>query len=205
MLAKNTTSLALVISAACASSRSAPAPAASLPLDPASFRSIAFGGEGKVTIDGDTITLGAGSPLTGVRYEGPPLPGADYELSLRATRVLGGDFFCGLTFPVRDGHCTLILGGWGGALVGLSCLDGFDASENETTTHLPFADGQPYRVRVRVTANRIAVWVDDRQVIDAGVEGRTVSLRPDVVLTKPLGVCSYATTATISELRLRRL
>ena len=37
----------------------------------------------------------------------------DYELRLEAKRVEGGDFFCGLTFPVGKEYCTLILGGWG--------------------------------------------------------------------------------------------
>jgi hypothetical protein len=36
----------------------------------------------------------------------------------------GSDFFAALTFPVNDLFCTLINGGWGGMLVGLSSLDG---------------------------------------------------------------------------------
>ncbi|MEZ5964623.1 MAG: DUF1080 domain-containing protein [Planctomycetota bacterium] len=174
-------------------------------LDPAHFGSIAFGGEGRVTIDGRGITLDIGSPLTGARWQGAALPTVDYEVALRATRLRGSDFFCGLTFPVRDSHCTLILGGWGGALVGLSCIDGADASENETTTHLGFDDGRAYDVRVRVTADRIAVFVDDERVIDADIRGRAVSVRADVALTEPLAVTSYATTARINDVRIRRL
>ncbi len=173
-------------------------------LDAAQFVSIEFGGEGKVSFAGDSITLGAGSPLTGARWNGTPLPTVDYELSFVGTRVQGGDFFCGVTFPVRDSHCTLILGGWGGALVGLSCLDGLDASENDSTTHFGFVTGQRYHVRLRVTARRIAVLIDDETKIDVNIEGRAVSLRADVALTPPLSVCSYATTARISDLRLTR-
>lgn len=187
-----------------ASATTLPAAADALPLALSQFKSIAFGGEGRVTIADDVITLGAGSPLTGARFEGPALPTVDYELSLEAMRVRGSDFFCGLTFPVRESHCTLILGGWGGALVGLSCLDGADASENDTTTHATFPEGQWCRVRVQVSARRITVLIDDIKRIDADIERRVVSLRADVALTKPLAVCSYATSARFKSVRLRR-
>lgn len=44
------------------------------------------------------------------------------------------EFFCGLTVPVRTGtECvSLIVGGWGGSLVGISSIDGLDASETST-------------------------------------------------------------------------
>lgn len=193
--------VASLLAAACASSG---APEGER-LDPTHLRPIAFGGEGAVTPWSDGIELGAGSTLTGVRWEGAELPTVDYEIALEATRVRGGDFFCGLTFPVREGHCTLVLGGWGGSLVGLSCLDGADASANETTTYASFEDGRPYRVRVRVTSERIVATVDERRLVDAAIAGREVTLRPDVRLTAPLGVCSYATVARIRDLRLRKL
>jgi hypothetical protein len=169
------------------------------------LESISFGGEGRVEIVDDTVTLGMGSPLTGVRWVGPPLPTVDYEVEVLATRVLGGDFFCGMTFPVADSHCTLIVGGWGGALVGLSCIDGADAADNEVTTHRSFTNGRAYRVRVRVTRAQIRVWIDDEPVIDADVAGRRLSLRGDVAQTAPFAVCSYSTVARLRDLRIRRL
>ena len=60
-------------------------------------------------------------------------PKVDYEVNLDAKRVAGNDFFCGITFPVGKRFCSLIVGGWGGATVGLSSIDGKDAAENETT------------------------------------------------------------------------
>lgn len=167
------------------------------------LESIEFGGEGPVEVEGDAIKLGMGSPLTGVRWTGAPLPGNDYEIECEATRVRGGDFFCGMTFPVGDRHCTLILGGWGGALVGLSCLDGADASDNETTTHRSFVNGQAYRIRLRVTTAQVRVWIDDAPVIDADLGGRQVSLRGDVALTVPFAISTYSTEARIRNLRLR--
>jgi hypothetical protein len=174
-------------------------------LDWARFAPIEFGGEGRITGNANRARLGAGSPLTGLRWAGPPLPTVDYRLAFTATRQQGSDFFCGLTFPVRDSHCTLILGGWGGALVGLSCIDGADASENDTTTHASFVNGQEYRVQLEVSAARITVAIDGRRVIDAAIAGRSVSLRADVDATRPLAVCSYATVAEIGVLQLTRL
>lgn len=196
-------SAVLPILAACSAPVAVDMPAAALPW--ANFAPIEFGGEGRVTCNAGRAKLAAGSPLTGLRWAGPPLPTVDYRLSFTATRQQGSDFFCGLTFPVRDNHCTLILGGWGGALVGLSCIDGADASENDTTTHLGFVNGKEYRVEVEVTAVRISVAIDGQRLIDAAIAGRSVSLRADVEATRPLAVCSYATVAEFSELQLTRL
>jgi hypothetical protein len=67
-----------------------------------------------------------GSNLTGVTGTGE-VPAGDYEIELQAMRLAGSDFFCGLMFPVQTDHCSLIVGGWGGALVGLSSLNFHDA------------------------------------------------------------------------------
>ena len=69
------------------------------------------------------------------------IPKSNYEITLEAMRVAGDDFFCGLTFPVNDSFCSLIVGGWGGGVVGLSNLDGADASENETTKFITLREG----------------------------------------------------------------
>ena len=61
---------------------------------------------------------------------------SDYEVTLEAMRVDGNDFFCGMTFPAGKDPCTLIVGGWGGTVVGLSSINGMDASENETTINM---------------------------------------------------------------------
>ena len=62
---------------------------------------------------------------------------------------MGSDFFCGLTFPYKETHATLILGGWGGSLIGISSLDDFDASENETGDAYIFEDNHWYDVRLK--------------------------------------------------------
>src|SRR5512133_1189836 len=92
-----------------------------------------FGPQGPVSVSGGEIILGMGDGCTGITWK-RAFPRADYEVSLDAKRVAGNDFFCGLTFPVGKDPCTFIVGGWGGATVGLSSIDGKDAAENETTT-----------------------------------------------------------------------
>ena len=82
----------------------------------------------------------------------------EYEVTLETRRIDGFDFFCGMTFPVEKSHCSLVLGGWGGSLTGLSSLDGFDASENETTGSMAFKEGKWYKIRLRVTPEKIEAW-----------------------------------------------
>ncbi|MBN2588491.1 MAG: hypothetical protein JXA96_01410 [Sedimentisphaerales bacterium] len=60
--------------------------------------------------------------MQGIYWTGP-LVTMSYEITLEAMRVEGSDFFCGLTFPVDENPCTLIPGGWGGTLCGLSCIN----------------------------------------------------------------------------------
>src|SRR5690606_25452467 len=90
-----------------------------------------FAGHGEVHVKDGVLRIEMGAGLGGVTYTNP-VPKLDYEVTLQARKIAGGDFFCGLTVPVRDSHCTLIVGGWGGGLVGISSIDGMDASENET-------------------------------------------------------------------------
>jgi hypothetical protein len=98
-----------------------------------------FAGGTEATVDKAAIQIGSGAELSGITWTNGSLPKTDYEISLDAMKVQGSDFFCALTFPVRNSFCSLILGGWGGSVVGLSSIDGMDASENETTKSLYFA------------------------------------------------------------------
>jgi hypothetical protein len=168
------------------------------------WNSTPFGGEGEVFIQDDAIHLAVGTSLTGVTFQGA-VPKEDYEIILEAQRVTGTDFFCGLTFPVQETFCSLILGGWGGAVVGLSSIDGQDASENETNQIISFKKGQWYSVRVRVTDSMITVWLDGKQIISASTMGHQITIRPEVSRSKPLGVASWQTHAAIRKVGLRRL
>jgi hypothetical protein len=167
-----------------------------------------FAGKGDVRIDENgSLVLEMGAELSGVRWKGKTeLPKIDYEVTLQAKRTMGSDFFCGLTFPFKESHATLILGGWGGSLIGISSLDDFDASENETGDAYVFEDKKWYDVRLRVTEEKLQVWLNDKMVIDTDVEGRKVSMRfGEIEMSVPFGICTYATTGVIRDVKIRKL
>jgi len=168
------------------------------------WKSTPFGGEGEVAAGDGLLRIGMGADLSGVTWQGT-FPRQSFELALDARRVEGNDFFCGLTFPVGDDHCSLILGGWGGAVVGLSSIDGRDAANNGTTDVIPFDNGRWYAVRVRVTPERIGCWLDGKQVIDQPLEGHAISVRQEVEPSQPLGIATYATTAEFRNVRWRAI
>lgn len=158
---------------------------------------------GPVTVEGGAIRLGRGR-MTGVRWGGG-FPRDGYEIRFEAARLEGRDFFS-ITFPVGPSHCEWVNGGWGGEVVGLSNLDGYDASENETSTLKEFNLGQWYRFRLAVTEERIQGWIDEAVVIQVEVKGREVGLRfGDSDLATPLGFSAYATAAGIRKIAYRRL
>tara|TARA_B100000809_G_scaffold264548_1_gene320687 strand:+ start:113 stop:814 length:702 start_codon:yes stop_codon:yes gene_type:complete len=163
-----------------------------------------FGGEGEVQISEGEIQMDFGSSMSGITYTGS-LPTIDYEIQLEAQRVDGIDFFCGLTFPVEDSFCSFIVGGWAGSVVGLSSIDGEDASENDTTRYMSFETGRWYQIRIRVTGRRIQAWIDGKRVVDQNIVGRTISTRNEVDLSQPLGISTWETRAALRNIQIRQL
>ena len=162
-----------------------------------------FGGDGTIQMKDNVLSLGFGDPLTGVRWEGD-FPKQNYEISLEARRTGGFDFFCGLTLPIGEQRFSLILGGWGGSLVGLSSIDGDDASNNETMLIRSFKKDQWYKVRVRVTAaDKVTVWIDEDEVIDVDRNGRVFDIRSELEESKPMGIAAYQCESQIRNVRLR--
>ena len=164
-----------------------------------------FGGEGAVRIENGQLILETGRSLTGITWTGGELPKTNYEIAMQAMRVDGRDFFAGITFPVADSFCSLILGGWGGSTVGLSSINFMDASENETSQSLEFENGRWYSVRIRVTPQKIQVWLDERQIINQDLKDNKISVRIEVEPSKPLGVATWKTKGALRDIRLRRL
>lgn len=154
---------------------------------------------GTVTVlpDGE-VECGFGNPMTGIAYTNT-LPRMNYELSLEAMRVQGMDFFAALTIPIETNHCTIIVGGWGGSLCGISSVDYMDASENQWCESLSFENGRWYTLRVRVTPGVLQVFLDGTRYT-ARVEfdsSTRFSLRSgsDIDQTTPLGLATYRTKA----------
>lgn len=163
-----------------------------------------FAGKGDIEIQNGELTLHQGV-ITGIHYTNT-FPKVDYEIHLEAKRVLGNDFFCGLTFPYKDTFATLIVGGWGGTVVGLSSIDGQDASLNDTTRIQRFDQDRWYHVHLKVTADRISAFLDKEPLFDLETQDRSLSLRPgDIELSKPLGLATWHTTAMIRNLEWRSL
>lgn len=115
----------------------------------------------------------------------------------------GTDFFVGLTFPVRDSHASLIVGGWAGSVVGISSIDGRDAVDNETTQVMKFDNGKWYKFRLQVTADRIQAWIDGRLlVVNVSIKDRKITTN-EVTLSQPVGSATYDTKAALRNLRYR--
>jgi len=154
------------------------------------------GGKVAVLPDG-AVECDFGNPMTGIAYTNTP-PRMNYELSLQAVRVQGSDFFVALTLPIETNYCTIIIGGWGGNLCGISSVDYLDASENQWSENTTLENERWYTLRVRVTPGVLQVFLDET-LYTARVEGppSRFSLRSgsDIDKTGPLGLATYRTKA----------
>jgi 3-keto-disaccharide hydrolase len=164
-----------------------------------------FTGAGDVKVENGQIVIEAGRSLSGITWTGPDFPKTNYELALQAMRVEGRDFFAGVTFPVADSSCSVILGGWGGTVIGLSSVNSEDASQNSTSQSMDFENGRWYNARIKVTTEKIEVWLDDRQIISQDLKGNRITIRMEMEPSLPLGIATWKTKAALREIRLRRL
>lgn len=164
-----------------------------------------FSTAGKVSVEDGVLILDAGTPGTGVRIDQPTFPKMNYEVSLEAKRIDGSDFFCGMTFPVNDSYCTLILGGWGGNVIGLSNVDGQPAVENETTTAINFENGRWYAIRLQVAETGVKMWLDDKPTIELDSLDHQFDIWWEQEPMKPFGIATWYTKAGLRNIQLRRL
>jgi len=164
-----------------------------------------FGGEGTVEVKDQQIKLDFGQYMTGVTHSGKDLPTNNYEIELEAMREDGSDFFCGLTFPADKNFASLICGGWGGSVVGVSSIDDMDASENTTTAYKSFKNKQWYKIRVRVTKGRLQAWIDDQMFVDEEVASDRLGTRIEMDRCQPLGIACFDTQAAVRNVRVREV
>jgi hypothetical protein len=163
-----------------------------------------FGTQGPVKVSDGKIILNYGDGCTGITYTND-FPKNNYQVSLEAKRVSGNDFFCGITFPLDTTFCSFIVGGWGGPVVGLSTIDGVDASENATKTVVNFEKDKWYKIRLQVTGEKITAWIDDKKVVDFETGNHDIYIRPEVSLSCPFGIASWNTTSALQNIRLKYL
>ncbi len=165
--------------------------------------------EGKVLIHDGEITLQPGQPMTGVRFDAwksAGLPITRYAIEYEAMRVEGNDFFGTVTFPVNDSHVSLIVGGWGGTLVGISSIDDMDAGENNTRGNAYFENNRWHKVRIEVRDDDLQAWINDKLFVNTSIKGRRLGLRTgDIEKCVPFGFASYTTQSRIRGVLIRRL
>lgn len=183
-----------------------------------------FGGDGEITIKDGVIKLEFGQPLTGVRWNGPfegdqptdenkaqndgksePLPRDNYEIRWECRRDRGHDFPCAFTFPIADSYASLVMGGWGGGITGLSSIDGQDASDNNTTMFKHYDDGKWYSARVRVETEKITVWIDGVEMFDHERKNHQFGIRFEMDPCTPMGIANFECDSQIRNIQLRRL
>ena len=152
------------------------------------------------------IVVDAGGSLSGFNWTGADVPKTNYEIELESMKIKGEDFMCGLTFPVGESHASLILGGWGGYITGISSLDNIDASENETQKSITYEKDRWYKVRMRVMPTRLQAWLDEKKIVDVDTTGRKISLRiGEIEMSVPIGIANYKTDSAFRAIRLRSL
>jgi len=169
------------------------------------WKSTQFGGDGQIgfTEEGH-LSLDVGDPLTGITYE-KDFPKSNFEVTWEANRKSGSDFLAGLTFPVGDEHASFICGGWGGGLIGISSIDGNDASENSTASYKDIKNDRWYRFRLVVSDEAIMVWMDDEELIQVERKGKSFSVRGEVRASRPFGYCVFRSKVEVRNLQYRTL
>jgi hypothetical protein len=164
-----------------------------------------FADAGKVHVKDGVIFMDKGSSMSGVAYTSGDFPKTDYEVRLEGQRVAGDDFFCTMIFPVGDTFCSFVVGGWGGTIVGLSNVNHDNASQNTTTTTHDFETGKWYKIRLRVTKDKIKAWIGDDEVVDLETADRKIDLHGACAPCKPFGLATWKTTGAVRAIQVRTL
>ncbi len=160
---------------------------------------------GEVKVEDGQIIMSKGVSMSGITSTRQDLPTTNYELGYEAMRLAGRDFFAAATFPVGKSYITLINGGWGGGVTGLSSLDGMDASENDSTRSFRYQDRTWYRFRVRVTDKMIRCLIDDKEILAIAHRDRRVATRIETRRNQPLGFATWESTGAVRHIEIRPL
>jgi len=164
-----------------------------------------FSGAAEVKVVDGALVMKSGESMTGITSTRKDLPTTNYELIYEAQRQEGGDFFAAATFPVGKSFITLVNGGWGGTVTGLSSLGGADASENETGHFFKYDSKKWYTFRVWVTDEVIRCWIDKEKIVDITHQDRHVGTRIETRANQPLGFATWETTGALRKVEIRAL
>ncbi|HUT35547.1 MAG TPA: family 16 glycoside hydrolase [Planctomycetota bacterium] len=152
---------------------------------------------GEVRVEDGAILLQRGPMYTGLSWTGELLT-MDYELVFEAMRFASDEpCLCHVIYPFRDGHAALLLGGKGNMLeLGAAPHPG---------ARMDFEPRRWYSVLLRVTESKVQLWIDGK----LAVEGETRRRAPDFWWQwspiKPLGFFTNLMTASVRNIRLRRI
>ena len=170
------------------------------------WKNLRYGGNSEAYVSDGVLVLpmATNTTMSGVCWIGDSLPVNNYEVYYEARRVAGNDIFAGLTFPYDDMYVSLIFGGWQGSINGLSSIEGFDASDNETTQFFSLRNNQWYPIHLRVTTDSIRASIGTMQVVDFATEGKYLHLRSEVLDTG-FTLWTFLSAGEIRDLRIKKL
>ena len=166
-----------------------------------------FGGKdlGKVQVQEAKIVLQTEKWKTAAVVATRPVPTIDYEAAFEALRVTGGDFGS-MVFPIGDQACTFYVGaGKDYDNVALGNLYGLGNEENETASRFKFQANRWYKIRLRVTSQRVCAWIDGAKVIDVEVREHAFTLSKELASLLPLGLYAWDGKAAVRGIRIRQL
>lgn len=173
--------------------------------DLSGWQGIEFAGGAAPAVEKGSLIIGQGEVLSGLKYTNA-VPRVNYEVEIEARKLAGNDFFIGLTVPVSTNHCTLVCGGWGGGVTGISSLNYLDASENDTTVVVNYEKDRWYKLKFRVEPKTLTFWLDGEKLIEADISERSVGMRPgEIEQCVPFGLATFQTRSEIRKVVLRTL
>jgi hypothetical protein len=70
---------------------------------------------------------------------------------------------------------------------------------------MDFKTKQWYRIRIRVTKEKVEAWIDDEKMVDLETKGHKLSIRFECDLCRPFGVSTWMTAGAVRNVRVREL
>jgi len=150
------------------------------------------------------LAEGGSDRSTSISWMGP-VSRTNYEIKLEAMRLDGSGCLCHVAFPVGDSLCMLIVGG-DGTWVALDRVGAErEYKQNITARSMTFEQDRWYLIHLRVTPADIAVWIDNRKVIDLPLTKHEVQIPSEWTVLRPLGLGTWQSTSTFRNIFIRQL